>query len=354
MIFAGRSANNSHMDTDAATNDDDYDFNGEDAGRQHQMTKQRVHVIELADIRRELQLCEAQLTLLRHRPDLQSAVHVDAEQIVAVLASNGLYTAAVCLARRGLPATATRRRQRLIGTVLEHLAGACVRADDDDEAGAADETWSWLKENDLADVPHRNRAAEMAWRLLRKLIDETESNDDDEASGDGDATFGGTDGSALNIAAEQRTTATRLHRAVAAKLISCGVFLPHWLTESYQRRRPGELLMLYVQNGRLVEASHLAIGLVWAMMSVGGEYYGLRNSLHITKPALCFPVTAIDQLLHGLDANASDGDVEYAELAAEVRAVVQRYVETVRRVSANRVEYCGQELARAAVAQRQF
>lgn len=327
---------------------DETDAFGYDEPQPHQTAaqQQRVQVVELAEIGRELQMCESQLTLLRHRPDLQAAaVHVDAEQIVTALASNGLYTAAVNLACRGLTAaSAAQRRHRLVGTVLEHLAGACVRADDDEEAGAAEETWSWLKENDLADVPHRNRAAEMVWGLLRKLLEDNESDEDVEETGDAEE---------RSNAAALSPTATRLHRAVAGKLIACGVFLPHWLAESYQRRRPAELLMLYVQNGRLVEAGQLAIGLIWAMMSVGGEYYGLRNSLHITKPALCFPVTAVDQLLHGLDANAGE-DAEYVELATEVRAVVQRYVETVRRVSANRVEYCGQELARAAVAQRQF
>lgn len=289
---------------------------------------QRVRVLELADIRRELQLCEAQLTLLRHRRDLPgTSVHVAADQIVAVLAASGLYTAAVKLAR----SVKSAGRQRLIASVLEHLAGACVRADDDG-GERADETWTWLKENDLADVPHRNVAAEMAWQLLRKLLVENEDDETAEPVGD------------VQVDAEQQLpTGTQLHRAVTGRLIACGVFLPQWLQRSYQRRRPAELLLLLVNAGRLVEATALAVEYVWAMMSTGGEYFGLRHSLHSTKAALCFPVTAVDLLLHALEANASQ-DAEYARCLEEVRAVVGRYVETVRRVSENRVEYRGGEM----------
>lgn len=161
----------------------------------------------------------------------------------------------------------------------------------------------------LSDVPQKNNAVDMAWNLLEKLLRE-----------------------------QERDNETILHKAVATKLIAAGEFLPHWLYATYKVANPSELLNLYVNKGRLIEASALAIEYVWAMMSTGGEYFGLRNSLHTTKPPLCFPVTAIDVLIHGLELNA-EHDVEYADCLNEVRAVVKRYVETADRVSRNRIDY---------------
>lgn len=101
------------------------------------LNHQQVVVLEIGDVRKEMWLVEAMLTLVRHRQDLHSILNVGAEQIVAVLASNGLYTAAAKLGR-GL--------DQSVAGVLESLAAACVRADEE----SSDETWNWLKENDLA------------------------------------------------------------------------------------------------------------------------------------------------------------------------------------------------------------
>lgn len=149
----------------------------------------------------------------------------------------------------------------------------------------------------------------MAWKLLQKLVVENE------------------------LVAE-----TTLHKAVATKLITLGEFLPHWLSTSYKLANPSELLNLYVNNGRLIEASALAIEYLWAMMSTGGEYFGLRNSLHSTKPALCFPVSAIDALIYGLEVNA-EHDAEYAECLRDLREVVKCYIDTSDRVSKNKIDY---------------
>lgn len=149
----------------------------------------------------------------------------------------------------------------------------------------------------------------MAWKLLEKLVTEHE-----------------------------RDAETILHKAVATKLITAGEFLPHWLYLSYKHANPTELLHIYVNNGRLVEAAALAIEYIWAMMATGSEYFGLRNSLHSTKPALCFPVTAVDVLIYGLELNA-DQDPEYGECLRDLREVVQCYVTTTNRVSRNKIDY---------------
>lgn len=280
----------------AADTDDAMSIGDRGGDEQITINQQQVVVLGIPEIRRELLLAEATVTLLRHRQDLGSILTADAEQIIGVLSNSGLYTAAVRLAR-GLA-------NDMIAAPLDALTSACIRADSD----TSDTTWNWLKENDLADVPHRNCAAEMAWHLLQRLVDDNEVD----------------------------TDATRLHKVIATRCIKAGEYLPHWLQSSYQRRNPTELLMLLVTNGRLLEASELAVALITAMMRVGGEYFGLANSLHILRPPLCFPVNAVDLLLHGLKLNRHQ-DHEYEDMLTEVKAVVECYIGTAQRISENKI-----------------
>lgn len=270
---------------------------GGDRDEQITLNQQQVVVLGIPEIRRELILTEATVTLLRHRQDFGAILTADAEQIIGVLSNSGLYTAAVRLARR--------LAIDMIAAPLDALTSACIRAD----ADASDTTWNWLKENDLADVPHRNCAAEMAWRLLQRLVDENETSE----------------------------SATRLHKVVASRIIVAGAFLPHWLQASYQRRNPTELLMLLVANGRLLEAGAMAVEFITAMMRAGGEYFGLANSLSSIHAPLCFPVMAIDLLLHGLTLNRQQ-DQEYEDMLGELRAIVKCYVDTAQRVSENKID----------------
>lgn len=258
--------------------------------------KRQVTVLELSDIRKELLLTEAIITLSKHRRELRSILHADADELIAVLSNSGLYTAAIKLAVEF---------KRNISSVLQSLAFACIRANDED----ANETWSWLQENDLADLPLKNSATEMAWKLLQSLIDEQEEEE-----------------------------STLLHKAVTSKILNLGEFLPHWLFLSYRRRNPTELLRLYVSHGRLIEATDLAKEYILAMMNQGGEYFGLKNALHSTLPALCFPVNAVDQLLLNLKLN-EDQDKEYAECLRDLNRVVETYIETSKQISKNKIEY---------------
>lgn len=158
------------------------------------------------------------------------------------------------------------------------------------------------------DLPHRNSAVEMAWKLLERLIEENE-----------------------------KENSTVLRKSVATKILSLGEFLPHWLYLSYRKSNPSELLRLYVNHGRLLEATQLAIEYISAMMRAGGEYFGLKNSLNVTQPALCFPINTIDLLMYGLEIN-SKSDNEYQQCFNELRCIVNRYIETAKRVSNDKIQ----------------
>lgn len=124
------------------------------------LSQQQVLVLEIGDVRKEMWLTEAILTLVRHRQDLHAILNVGATQIVAVLASSGLYTAAAKLGR-GLGQS--------VAGVLESLTAACVRADEE----SSDETWNWLKENDLAGMLRGIFLSRMAFFQNRTFTSQT-------------------------------------------------------------------------------------------------------------------------------------------------------------------------------------
>lgn len=266
-----------------------------------QKSGQQIMVLEIKDIEQELLLTDAVLCLAKHRQELTSILNADADQLIAVLTNTGLYTSAIKLALR---------LNKSIVTVLESLTSACVRAADE----SLNDAWAWLQENDLADLPHKNNAIDMAWQLLERLIDDH----------------------------EQLNSPTILHKAVTNKILSLGEFLPTWLLQSYKKRNATELLNLYVSYGRLIEAAQLATEYIWAMIRTGGEYFGLTSSLQSIGPALCFPVNAVDLLLYGLKINAKH-DHEYQQCFDELTAVVEYYVNIAVRVSEDKIQYENQK-----------
>lgn len=266
-----------------------------------QKSSQQIMVLEIKDIEQELLLTDAVLCLAKHRQELTSILNADADQLIAVLTNTGLYTSAIKLALR---------LNKSIVSILESLTLACVRAADE----SVNDAWAWLQENDLADLPHKNNAIDMAWQLLERLIDNHE---------------------ALN-------PTTILHKAVTAKILSLGEFLPTWLLQSYKKRNATELLNLYVSHGRLIEAAQFATEYIWAMIRSGGEYFGLTSSLQSFGSALCFPVNAIDLLLYGLKINVKH-DHEYQQCFDELTAVVNYYVDVAVRVSNDKIQYENQK-----------
>lgn len=258
--------------------------------------KQNVVVLQIKDIHQELLIADTIICLSKHRQEIGSILNADTDQLIAVLANTGLYTAAAKL---------TFKLEKGIAPVLESLAAACVRASEEN----SNEVWSWLQENDIADLPQKNSAVDMAWKLLENLLHDYE-----------------------------RDNETTLRKSVTNKILSLGEFLPHWLYLSYKKTNPSELLYLYVNHGRLIEATELAVDYVSAMLRFGGEFFGLKNSMHITLPPMCLPVNTIDLLLYGLELNANQEEC-YQESLDELKRVVGFYMKTAKEVSDSKIRY---------------
>lgn len=260
------------------------------------LPKQKVIVCELEEIRKEMVLTNAIIALAKHRKELSTIANATPDDAIAVLSNAGLYTDAV---------TVATEFNKPISNILQGLAFACVRATDE----ISNESWVWLQENDLANIPQKNSHSDKAWKLLQRLIYDNEE-------------YG----------------STVLHKAVANQLLSLGEFLPHWLFLSYRKRNASELLNLYVVYGRLTEATSLAKEYLAAMTNSGGEFFGLKNALHANKPALCFPMNIIDSLLQNLKLNSTE-DQEFADCHEELLRSVDRYISTAQRVSIDKVKY---------------
>ena len=127
-------------------------------------------------------------------------------------------------------------------------------------------------------------AVSLAWRLLETLLNKYESH-------------------------RQST----LHKAVAARILGLGAFLPNWLVRSYKQRNPAELLRVLLSSGRLVEAADFAKEYIWAVMGRGKEYFGLEHSLLTTAPPTWLPFQTLDLLLLELK-EASEEDGEYKQV----------------------------------------
>lgn len=149
----------------------------------------------------------------------------------------------------------------------------------------------------------------MAWKLLEVLLDDYETSD-----------------------------STILRKSVTNKILGLGEFLPHWLYLSYKKSNASELLYLYVNHGRLIEATELAVDYVSAMLRFGGEFFGLKNSMHITLPPMCLPVNTIDLLIYGLELNA-DQDECYQECLNELKNVIEFYIKKAQDVSDHKIRY---------------
>ncbi|XP_059616440.1 nuclear pore complex protein Nup160 homolog [Phlebotomus argentipes] len=256
----------------------------------------KVVVLEIEDIRRELHYIEATITLSRHRRELSTILKVGAGELVGLLATSRLFTAAIKLARA----------YKLSPTVVvENLASACVHA----SAEQSNEIWMWLQENDLADLPLKNSPVAMAWNLLEKIVVENE---------------------------EKGTTVLR--RVVAKRILHLGAFLPYWLFLSYKRENPSELLHLFVIHGHLLEATDFAVAFISSMLGSNYEAFGLRNSLRSNEAALCFPVHDIDLLLHALKLNF-EYDTEYEEAHKKLTRGVEDYLTAVDSVSMSKIQY---------------
>ncbi|PNF18521.1 Nuclear pore complex protein Nup160-like protein [Cryptotermes secundus] len=267
---------------------------------EHKM-KRQVQVLELPDIQKEFELVNAHLRLMKHSPDLCSSIgtRFSAAELVAILTSVGMYQVALKLCHLfSLP----------LQGVFEGLAAACVKLMAEGTDKESSSAWDWLVENEFSELGIGEASAMLlAWRLLETLLNKYESS-------------------------RQST----LHKAVAARLLGLGAFLPHWLVASYKRRNPAELLRMLLSAGRLVEATNLAEEYVWAVLGHGKEYFGLENSLLSTASPAWLPFQTLDLLLLELK-ELSEKDSEYKQLHAELKNLVNYYLQTATRASQDKM-----------------
>ncbi|XP_017855131.1 nuclear pore complex protein Nup160 homolog [Drosophila busckii] len=254
-----------------------------------------VVVLELKDIRRELLLAEALRELSHHRKDAHSYENASAEEIGYLLATCGLYTAALRLACG---------HEFSVLPIFESLTAACISTSED----KSNDAWSWLQNNDLADLTHRNSAADMAWSLLQKLVEDNEAVD-----------------------------STNIRKSVVNRILTLNAFIPKWLYDSYKLSNSRELLYLLVKHNRLLEASELACEMISAMLGAGSEYFDFKHSLTVTNPQLAFPINTIDLLMHGLKLNGAQ-QTEYQLAHDELEEQVTRYVETLQRTTEDKIK----------------
>ncbi|XP_017151418.1 nuclear pore complex protein Nup160 homolog isoform X1 [Drosophila miranda] len=254
-----------------------------------------VLVLELADIRRELVYNVALKELSHYRKDIAAYELSGAEELSYLLVSYGLYTAALKL---------SRGHKFSVLPTFESLAAACVTATEE----KASDAWAWLQKNDLADLPHRNNAADMAWSLLQKLILNHELKD-----------------------------TTVIRKSVVNRLLTMNAFVPKWLYDSYKLSNSRELLHLYVRHNRLLEAADMASEMICAMLGAGSEYFDFQQSINVTTPQLAFPINTIDLLLHALKVNGKENS-EYEVACIQLEEDVARYIETVSRTTSDKMK----------------
>ncbi|KNC28976.1 putative nuclear pore complex protein Nup160 [Lucilia cuprina] len=281
----------SNTSKDGMHEDDDDDKRSDD---QTLITKTQVVVLEIKHIKMEMLHTEALIKLSEHRKDIHSFLNAGPQELSMVLASCGLFTAALKLAK-GFATS--------VLPIFDSLAAACVRTADENPTDA----WDWLQENDLADLPHRNKASDMAWSLLRKLVEDNEEE-----------------------------SSTQIRKSVVNKLLSLQAFIPQWLHNNYKLSNCSELLHLYVRHNRLLEAAELAQEMLSAMLGAGSEYFSFKHSIAVTNPELTLPLNSIDLLLHGLKLNGED--IEYRQAHAELEDKLHKYIETATRTAQDKIE----------------
>ncbi|XP_037936413.1 nuclear pore complex protein Nup160 homolog isoform X2 [Teleopsis dalmanni] len=256
--------------------------------------KHKVAVLEIIDVKRELLQAEAFLQLSQKRKDVQSFFNAGPQELTIMLASSGLYTDAVKLAN-GFNIS--------ILPVFDTLTTACVHITEE----TANEVWSWLQENDLADLPHRNKAADMAWSLLKKLVIDNE-----------------------------KENSTEIRKCVVNKILNLNSFVPQWLYNDYKSENCSELLYLYVKHSRLLEAAELGKEFISAMLGAGSEYFSCKHSIAVTNAEMCLPLNTLDLLLHGLKLN--ENNVEYKEALIDLEEILNKYVNTALRTARDKIE----------------
>jgi len=307
------------------------DHEGEEI--EQQVTERKMEVLELCDIDRDFQIVCARLKLANKQTATPALSGLQAgaaalvgggqstpDETVSLLVAANLYEDAVKIATAFRPPLDCR-------PIVEGLAAKCVlltRSSASVAAGSSSSKSSsdeiscaldWLSDNvnpaasSGSDLRPSN-AVEAAWKLLEDLVTRLEPA---KSSGE-----------------------SQLHRAVAAKLITLGAFLPAWLVNGYKVVNPSELMRLYLANGLLEDAALITIEFVKAVLGSGKEYFGLDNSLQANAAPVWLPHNTIDHILVELKYH-SDEQI-YKQLYVQLDSVLKKYISTVTRVSRDMIE----------------
>lgn len=258
------------MDEDDDEDDDDkWDWEDDNIFRPEELSnenpfKEKISILTPEDIKKELLQTEALLLISKQRSEIGSFINAGPQELAVILCTFGLYTSALKLAVGcKIP----------LNSIFDSLTGACIRSSTE----GPNEPWEWLQENDLADLPHKTNAAEMAWALLKKLVEENENG-----------------------------TFTTVRKVVVNKILGMSGVVPQWLFNSYKANNSAELLRLYIQHGRLLEAADYAKELVNAMLGSGSNYFDFKKPIAVSNPSLCLPIGPLSILLGNLEAEKDD------------------------------------------------
>nr|CAH7729258.1 unnamed protein product [Callosobruchus chinensis] len=234
--------------------------------------KRQVEVVNIETIKKELLFADAKLKLCRYNMSSLASITSPVE-LVAMLNASGLFKTAleVCTAF-----------QLSYCNVFETLTKHCVMLTVANGEYEEPNTWEWLVENDLQDLPmNRDNIADIVWKLLQDYLSKYE-----------------------------KPNMTQLHRAICGKIIQMGDFLPHWIVASYKLRNPAELLRMLHGAGRLEEAFELSRELLLAALGYGKEYFSFERPLSQAAAPFALPLHALRALLQELHIHNEMADQE--------------------------------------------
>ena len=213
----------------------------------------QIEVIDIEQIKKEMLVVEALLCVSKAK-DLKLILHMGPKELVILLATQKFLTNALKLAK-GFKLSLT--------PIIENLTIACLKSSNPE----FNDNLDWLNQNNLSDLTLTLSYSEMPWVYLKKMLEEEDPQKE-------------------------------YHRDVVKCLLANQAFVPQWLVNAYKLHKPSELLYLYLQFGRLDEATELAVDYVRAFLGYGSEIFGFKYYVAKTLPA--FPVNTMDLLLHQL------------------------------------------------------
>ncbi|CAH1156010.1 unnamed protein product [Phaedon cochleariae] len=254
--------------------------------------RKQVEVVNINAIKNDLIFASAKLKVARFNGTLPVSI-TNPTELVTLLNSAGLFKTALDICTTfDLP----------YNSVFDTLTKHCVLLSEEENPNS----WNWLVENDLQDLPvNRDSASDVIWQLLQDYLEKYE-----------------------------KPNMTTLHCVVCRKIIQMRIYVPHWLLASYKLRNASELLRLLHGSGRLEEAVEVANEYLLAALGYGKEFYGFARSVAPAAPAFCLPVYAIRRLIDELDVqNSKNIEQPYLEEYKNLKEVFEKYLETSTRVS---------------------